>query len=69
MRAQSGRIVIALVLILVGVAALLDSLGLVQIPFVINGPSFISIQLVGDHPWPDVDWAGNPGGGSAAGPL
>ena len=47
MRAQSGRIVIALVLILVGVAALLDSLGLVQIPFVINGPSFIWMLVFG----------------------
>ncbi len=47
MRAQSGRIVVALVLILIGVAALLDSLQVIRLPFVITGPNLLWTLLFG----------------------
>ena len=47
MRSQTGRIVFALVLILFGVAALLDSLGVLNLPFIITGPNLIWAILFG----------------------
>lgn len=47
MKQQAGRIVLALVLILFGVAALLDSLNVINLPFVIQGPNMIWMLLFG----------------------
>jgi len=47
MRSQSGRIVFALALILFGVLALLDSLGVVDVPLVITGPNLIWALIFG----------------------
>jgi hypothetical protein len=47
MRSQTGRIVFALALIIFGVVALLDSLGVVDMPLVISGPNLIWALLFG----------------------
>jgi hypothetical protein len=47
MRRQAGRIVIALVLILFGTAALLDSLGIIDLPTHITGANLIWTLLFG----------------------
>ncbi|MGZ9223751.1 MAG: hypothetical protein ACXW4Q_16725 [Anaerolineales bacterium] len=47
MRSQTGRIVFALALIIFGVIALLDSLGVVNMPLEISGPNLIWALLFG----------------------
>jgi hypothetical protein len=47
MRSQTGRIVFALALIIFGLVALLDSLGVVDVPLVITGPNLIWALLFG----------------------
>jgi hypothetical protein len=47
MRKQTGRILISLILILFGVAALLNNLGFIYLPFVITGPNAIWAFIFG----------------------
>lgn len=47
MRQQAGRIALALVLILFGVVALLDSMNVLDLPWVITGPNMIWLLLFG----------------------